>query len=54
MKNTPKALSFTVQSQCLKTRARTGLMKLPHYTVKTPVFMPVGTQVNTNKNKISI
>ncbi|CAG9567041.1 unnamed protein product [Danaus chrysippus] len=44
MKNTPKALSFTVQSQCLKTRARTGLMKLPHYTVKTPVFMPVGTQ----------
>ncbi|MDE6720168.1 MAG: tRNA guanosine(34) transglycosylase Tgt, partial [Treponemataceae bacterium] len=24
-------------------RARTGLLSLPHGTVRTPVFMPVGT-----------
>ncbi|XP_072936521.1 queuine tRNA-ribosyltransferase catalytic subunit [Epargyreus clarus] len=38
------ALSFKVHSECTVTRARTGLMKLPHYEVQTPVFMPVGTQ----------
>lgn len=45
MVSTTKALSFTVQSECTLTKARSGLMKLPHYEVKTPVFMPVGTQV---------
>ncbi|CAG4968250.1 unnamed protein product [Colias eurytheme] len=39
-----KALSFNVQSECPFTKARAGLMKLPHYSVRTPVFMPVGTQ----------
>ncbi|XP_026324263.1 queuine tRNA-ribosyltransferase catalytic subunit [Hyposmocoma kahamanoa] len=38
------ALSFNVQAECNVTRARAGLMKLPHYEIKTPVFMPVGTQ----------
>lgn len=41
------ALSFNVEAECNVTRARAGLMKLPHYEVKTPVFMPVGTQVHT-------
>lgn len=39
------ALSFNVQAECNVTRARAGLIKLPHNEVKTPVFMPVGTQV---------
>uniref|UniRef100_A0A2A4JH85 Queuine tRNA-ribosyltransferase catalytic subunit 1 n=1 Tax=Heliothis virescens TaxID=7102 RepID=A0A2A4JH85_HELVI len=38
------ALSFHVKAECNVSKARTGLMKLPHYEVKTPVFMPVGTQ----------
>lgn len=40
------ALSFHVQAECKTSRARAGIMKLPHYEVKTPVFMPVGTQVS--------
>ncbi|XP_063529784.1 queuine tRNA-ribosyltransferase catalytic subunit [Cydia strobilella] len=39
-----KALAFTVQAECTVTKARAGLMELPHYKVRTPVFMPVGTQ----------
>lgn len=42
------ALSFNVQAECKITKARAGLMKLPHYDVKTPVFMPVGTQVHSD------
>ncbi|XP_013133996.1 PREDICTED: queuine tRNA-ribosyltransferase [Papilio polytes] len=38
------ALTFTVQAECGITKARAGLMKLPHCDVRTPVFMPVGTQ----------
>jgi len=38
------ALKFDVIASCSKSRARTSLMKLPHYTVETPVFMPVGTK----------
>lgn len=45
MGSSTKALSFSIHSECTVTRARAGLMKLPHYEVKTPVFMPVGTQV---------
>lgn len=37
-------LKFTIQAECNTSRARVGVMKLPHYDVKTPVFMPVGTQ----------
>lgn len=42
------ALSFKIIAECSKSRARTSLMKLPHYTVETPAFMPVGTQVGTD------
>ncbi|XP_042228119.1 queuine tRNA-ribosyltransferase catalytic subunit 1-like isoform X1 [Homarus americanus] len=38
------ALSFRILSECSKSKARTSLMKLPHYTVELPMFMPVGTQ----------
>ncbi|XP_035445710.2 queuine tRNA-ribosyltransferase catalytic subunit [Spodoptera frugiperda] len=38
------ALSFQIKTECNVSKARSGLMKLPHYEVKTPVFMPVGTQ----------
>jgi tRNA-guanine transglycosylase len=36
------ALEFEVVAQCGK--ARCGKLKLPHYEVETPIFMPVGTQ----------
>ncbi|KAG8229203.1 hypothetical protein J437_LFUL001075 [Ladona fulva] len=38
------ALNFTILAECRKSNARTGIMKLPHFDVDTPVFMPVGTQ----------
>ena len=38
------ALKLTVVAECSTTRARAALMELPHATVETPVFMPVGTQ----------
>lgn len=34
---------FTQTSQDLSTKARTGILHLPHGDVETPVFMPVGT-----------
>lgn len=34
---------FDVLHSCKNSKARTGLLSLPHGTVKTPVFMPVGT-----------
>lgn len=34
---------FTITHVCKGSRARTGVLTLPHGTVKTPVFMPVGT-----------
>eukprot|EP01071_Lankesteria_metandrocarpae_P008472 Lankesteria_metandrocarpae@DN4971_c0_g2_i1.p1 len=37
-----KALAFTVTGQC--GRARSAVISLPHGTVETPVFMPVGTK----------
>ncbi|XP_077292205.1 tRNA-guanine transglycosylase [Arctopsyche grandis] len=39
-----RPLTYKVIAQCSQTRARTGLMQLPHCAVETPVFMPVGTQ----------
>lgn len=39
-----KAMQFDVIATCSTTKARTSLMKLPHYTVETPIFMPVGTK----------
>nr|XP_018918238.1 PREDICTED: queuine tRNA-ribosyltransferase catalytic subunit [Bemisia tabaci] len=38
------ALSFEVLAKCGTSKARTSLMTLPHYTVETPMFMPVGTK----------
>lgn len=38
-----KALKFTIQSSCSRTKARMSFMELPHFTVQTPQFMPVGT-----------
>lgn len=34
---------FNILHKCEGSKARTGLMELPHGTVHTPVFMPVGT-----------
>lgn len=36
--------SFTVTHQDTTSSARTGLLKTPHGTIHTPVFMPVGTR----------
>ena len=38
------ALRLTVLAECSTTKARVSQMELPHATVDTPVFMPVGTQ----------
>lgn len=43
--STSPALGFKILAECSKSKARTSLMKLPHYTVELPMFMPVGTQV---------
>ncbi|XP_015520075.1 queuine tRNA-ribosyltransferase catalytic subunit [Neodiprion virginianus] len=37
-------LTFKIAETCSTSKARTGLMILPHHDVDTPVFMPVGTQ----------
>jgi queuine tRNA-ribosyltransferase len=34
---------FSITSRCQETRARTGVIDTAHGTVRTPVFMPVGT-----------
>lgn len=55
MSGKPMALSFHVKAECNISKARAGVMKLPHYEVKTPVFMPVGTQVRLSYSiKLSI
>lgn len=41
------ALSFEVVAKCSTTKARASNLTLPHGLVKTPIFMPVGTQVRT-------
>lgn len=38
------AISFTLEKQCPVTGARAGILHTPHGDIKTPVFMPVGTQ----------
>jgi queuine tRNA-ribosyltransferase catalytic subunit len=35
---------FKVLADCTTSKARTGLLNLLHYTVETPIFMPVGTK----------
>jgi queuine tRNA-ribosyltransferase catalytic subunit len=39
----PSTLLFEIKANCSKTNPRSSLMTLPHYTVSTPQFMPVGT-----------
>ena len=41
---TPSALRYNVLAECSSSKARTATLKVPHYEVETPVFMPVGTQ----------
>jgi queuine tRNA-ribosyltransferase len=38
------SISFTIDKKCGKTDARTGTLETPHGKIKTPVYMPVGTQ----------
>lgn len=37
-------MKFTLDARDTETRARAGTLELAHGTVKTPIFMPVGTQ----------
>ncbi|HLU46716.1 MAG TPA: tRNA guanosine(34) transglycosylase Tgt, partial [Planctomycetota bacterium] len=37
-------MRFSITSRDPSSAARTGLLELPHGTVETPVFMPVGTR----------
>ncbi len=37
-------VTFTVEKEDTRTRARIGRLKTPHGEVETPIFMPVGTQ----------
>ncbi len=37
-------VSFTLQHTCRQSGARAGILHTPHGDIKTPVFMPVGTQ----------
>jgi len=41
---TNSALRFNIVGKCSTSRARAADMILPHSTVQTPIFMPVGTQ----------
>jgi len=36
-------MKFTLETQDIHTKARTGLLETAHGTIKTPIFMPVGT-----------
>ena len=47
---------FKVEAVDGFSRARTGVLKTPHGEIKTPVFMPVGTQatVKAMTNDLSL
>src|SRR5436305_2527321 len=38
------SFSFTIDSECPGTCARAGTIQTPHGSIRTPIFMPVGTQ----------
>jgi queuine tRNA-ribosyltransferase len=38
--------SFTIETECSETWARTGIIQTPHGEITTPIFMPVGTQAS--------
>ena len=42
--NMESALTFEVENGCKTTKGRVSSLALPHKTVRTPMFMPVGTQ----------
>jgi hypothetical protein len=55
MATTKSPLIFTILAECHTSKARTSRMILQHGVVDTPVFMPVGTQVNERKkNHLSL
>ncbi|GCE48429.1 queuine tRNA-ribosyltransferase [Thermosporothrix hazakensis] len=35
---------FTIDAECSESWARAGTLRTPHGTIRTPIFMPVGTQ----------
>ncbi len=37
------AVTYKLKKTCSRTKARRGMLKTPHGTIETPVFMPVGT-----------
>ncbi|KAG5440389.1 hypothetical protein PCK2_000522, partial [Pneumocystis canis] len=43
----PKALRFDIIRECSTSKARAGLLTLPHGYVETPVFMPVDDVVHS-------
>ena len=50
-------MDFRILSKDPETKARTGLLKLPHGEVKTPVFMPVGTAASVkgiHQNELAV
>ncbi|MBV9711895.1 MAG: tRNA guanosine(34) transglycosylase Tgt, partial [Ktedonobacteraceae bacterium] len=38
------SFTFTLDAECSQTWARAGTLRTPHGTIRTPIFMPVGTQ----------
>src|ERR1700719_1633413 len=38
------SFSFTIDAECSETWARAGTIQTPHGSIRTPIFMPVGTQ----------
>src|SRR5947209_917207 len=38
--------SFSIDAECPSSWARAGTIQTPHGTIKTPIFMPVGTQAS--------
>jgi queuine tRNA-ribosyltransferase len=38
------SFTFTLDAECPQTWARAGTIQTPHGTIRTPIFMPVGTQ----------
>ena len=38
------SFTFTLDAECPETWARAGTLQTPHGTIRTPIFMPVGTQ----------
>lgn len=46
MSENQDSLIYNILAECKVSKARVGKMVLKHGEVDTPVFMPVGTQVN--------